>query len=266
MGDNGHEDFVEVVNPEDGLDDIGDVGLLQNGGFAKSEPKNVMPDADGDVVDLTGDDLGDGVVDGPEENGMDVFDDELNNDGMDDMNDDFEDDEFDNDGMGDEDMNDEFEDDEFDNDDNMDDEFDGDDFGDDDVDFYDDQMPNEGDYNGDSEWTPDENDGDFDGDFGDDGEWNPDENDGDFDSNYMNDGGDNDEFYGDYGNKDYAGNDWMTLFAVFSFGWFLCGSSLLLWSCYYWRKQSNAKVQWQKVDMIDEGMANEENEHMIAVN
>merc|ERR1711997_618872 len=160
-------------------------------------------------------------------------------------------------------------DDEFDGDDNMDepegDDFDGD-FGDDDVDFYDDQMPNEGDFDGDSEWTPDENDGDFDGDFGDDGEWNPDENDGDFDSNYMNDGGDN-EFYGDYGdNKDYVGNDWMSLFVVFSFGWFLCGTSLLLWSCYYWRKQSNAKVQWQKVDMIDEGMDNEENQQMIAVN
>merc|ERR1719203_2793139 len=157
--DNGHEDFVEVVDPEDGLDDIGDVGLLQNGGFAKSEPKNVMPDADGDVVDLTGDDLGDGVVDGPEENGMDVFDDELDNDGMDDMND-----EFDDDGMGDEDMNDDFEEDEFDND-GMDDEFD--------------------EFDGDD--NMDETEGDFDGDFGDDGEWNPDENDGDFDSNYMND-------------------------------------------------------------------------------
>merc|ERR1719203_1812037 len=79
--DNGHEDFVEVVDPEDGLDDIGDVGLMQQG-FAKSEPQNVMPDADG-----------------------------MDNDGMDDddMNDDFEDDEFDNDDN----MDDEFDGDDF---------------------------------------------------------------------------------------------------------------------------------------------------------
>merc|ERR1712087_921254 len=113
-----------------------------------------------------------------------------------------------------------------------------DDFGDDEVDFYDDQ-PNEGDFDGDSEWTPDENDGDFDSDF-------------------------NDEFYGDEGNKDYFGDDWMTLFAVFSFGWFLCGASLLGWSCHYHRQRANAKVQWRKVGMIDEG--NEEDQQMIAGN
>merc|ERR1712060_147045 len=85
-----------------------------------------------------------------------------------------------------------------------------DDFGDDDMNFYD-EEPNEGDYDGDN------------------------------DSNYMNDGGDNDDFFGDYGGKDYAGNDWMNLFAVFSFGWFLCGASLLVWSCY----THKYKAQWK---------------------
>merc|ERR1712154_702289 len=128
-----------------------------------------------------------------------------------------------------------------------------------DMNFYD-EEPNDVDPNaGDFDDEPDND--DFVGDFGDEGEWTPDENDGVFDNNY-----DGDKFYGNDGGKDYVGNDWMNLFAIFSFGWFLCGTSLLMWSCYYWRRRSNGNVQWQKVDLVDDGIENEEeNQQMIDV-
>merc|ERR1711997_554835 len=128
------------------------------------------------------------------------------------------------------------EDDGFDGDDFVDDDFDGNDFGDDDFDGIDDV------------------DDDFDGDdFGDDDDVNfydEEPNEGDY-------SGDNDEFFGDYGGRDYADNDWMNLFAVFSFGWFLCGASLLVWTCY----AHKSKAQWKKMDFAD----SEEKEQMIAV-
>merc|ERR1719410_713789 len=70
-------------------------------------------------------------------------------------------------------------------------------------------------------------------------------------------GEDNDEFYGDDG-KDYGNGywrDWANLFALFSFGWCLFGTSLMIWSCYYVRKAPNSK-------MID-AVTDEENAHMI---
>merc|ERR1711933_440680 len=97
-------------------------------------------------------------------------------------------------------------------------------------------------------------DDDFDGDdFGDDDVnfYDEEPNEGDY-------GGDNDEFFGDYDGKDYAGNDWMNLFAVFSFGWFVCGASMLVWTCYVHK----SKMQWKRVVIAD----SEENEQMIAVN
>merc|ERR1712087_7575 len=131
---------------------------------------------------------------------------------------------------------------------------------DNDMNLYDeepnDEEPNAGDYEADFDDEPEDDDfvGDDENNFYDEepneGEWTPDKN---------------DRFYGNNGGKDYAGNDWMNLFAIFSFGWFLCGTSLLMWSCYYYKKRSNANVQWQKVDLVDDGLADEENQQMIAV-
>merc|ERR1712244_49422 len=128
-----------------------------------------------------------------------------------------------------------------------------------------DEDPNAGDYEGDDDWTPE--DGDEIPEDGDEMPADDDEmpegddepNNGEFDNDFN-----DEQFYGDYDGKDYGGAEWTNLVLVFAVGWFLCGSSLLGWSCYYHRNRSSSKVQWEK-DLVDEGFGNEE-QQMIAVN